>query len=89
MLKPIEEIHSELSKKFKGNLFRPEDPNFDEASRIWNGMVARRPGLIARCADVIRCSSRRARGRRGGNSSQQFDAAGTAWPASAPAIKDW
>ncbi len=52
MPKLIEEIHSELSKKFKGNLFRPEDPDFDEASRIWNGMVARTPGLIARCADV-------------------------------------
>jgi len=33
--------------------FAPSDDTLYETARgIWNGMVARRPGLIARCADV-------------------------------------
>ena len=40
----------------RGVLLRPGDAGYDEARRIWNGMVDRRPGLIAWCtgvADVI------------------------------------
>ena len=33
-------------------LLRPGDDEYDGARGIWNGMVARKPGLIARCADV-------------------------------------
>src|SRR5580700_835256 len=38
--------------KFKGDLIREANPEFTGASRIWNAMVARTPGAIARCADV-------------------------------------
>lgn len=38
--------------RFKGELLRPGDPSYEEARKIWNGLVARRPGLIARCVDV-------------------------------------
>jgi len=31
---------------------RRSDPGYEEARTIWNGMVARKPGLIARCLDV-------------------------------------
>jgi hypothetical protein len=48
----IEEVYSSLSGRFRGDLLRPDHPEFPEARRIWNGMVARTPGLIARCADV-------------------------------------
>jgi hypothetical protein len=40
----------------RGPLLRPGDGGFDEARTVWNGMINRRPGLIARCrgvADVI------------------------------------
>lgn len=47
-----EEVYSSLSGRFRGDLLRPGHPEFPEARRIWNGMVARTPGLIARCADV-------------------------------------
>ncbi|HEY1659536.1 MAG TPA: FAD-binding oxidoreductase [Candidatus Sulfotelmatobacter sp.] len=46
------ETYSALDRQFKGDLLRPDDPGYEDARTIWNGMVARRPGLIARCADV-------------------------------------
>jgi hypothetical protein len=52
MVNPSEEVHSSLREKFKGDLLRPGSGDYEEAHVIWNGMVARRPGIIARCADV-------------------------------------
>lgn len=52
MSRAIEEVYSSLSGRFRGDLLRPGHPEFPEARRIWNGMVARTPGLIARCAGV-------------------------------------
>jgi FAD/FMN-containing dehydrogenase len=40
----------------RGLLLRPGDDGYDAARRVWNGMIDRRPALIARCAgpaDVI------------------------------------
>jgi FAD/FMN-containing dehydrogenase len=36
----------------RGELLRPGDDGYDEARWVWNGMVNRRPALIARCAGV-------------------------------------
>ncbi len=47
------ETYSALRGQFNGDLLRVSDPGYEEARTIWNGMVARRPGLIARCIDVI------------------------------------
>jgi len=46
------EVHRSLARQFHGDLLRPDDTLYETARSIWNGMVARRPGLIARCADV-------------------------------------
>ena len=51
-LRICRETYSALRRQFNGDLLRPEEPGYEEARTIWNGMVARRPGLIARCADV-------------------------------------
>jgi hypothetical protein len=48
----IEEVRSSLQGTFHGDLLGPADPAYANARVIWNGMVARSPGLIARCADV-------------------------------------
>ncbi len=46
------EVYRALRQRFRGDLLRPNDSQYETARGIWNGMVARRPGLIARCADV-------------------------------------
>ncbi len=48
----VGEVFAVLRQKFSGDLVRPADPEYAEARKIWNAMVERRPGLIARCADV-------------------------------------
>ena len=51
----IAEAVSGLAGAFSGRLIQPEDGGYDEARRVHNGMVDKRPALIAQCggtADV-------------------------------------
>ena len=41
-----------LKASLRGGLITPSDPGYDEARKVYNGMIDRRPKLIARCADV-------------------------------------
>jgi len=46
----------DLRNTFHGELLEPFDPGYDEARRIWNAGINKRPALIAHCrgvADVI------------------------------------
>jgi hypothetical protein len=52
MVQASEEVYSSLHQRFRGDLLRPGDSGYEDARAIWNGMVARTPGVIARCADV-------------------------------------
>ncbi len=36
----------------RGGLLRPGDDHYETARRVWNGMIDRKPALIARCAGV-------------------------------------
>ncbi len=50
--------HSELRAKLRGELIQPSDAGYDEARRLYNAMIDKKPRLIARCidaADVIAC----------------------------------
>ena len=48
----IEETFLSLKGRFRGDLLRPGDEAYAHARGIWNAMAARRPALIARCANV-------------------------------------
>jgi FAD binding domain/Berberine and berberine like len=52
MTTALEDFCGAVRGKFKGDLIRQGNPEFAEASKIWNAMAARTPGAIARCSDV-------------------------------------
>jgi FAD/FMN-containing dehydrogenase len=43
---------SELRGLLRGTLLAPSDGGYDTARRVYNGMIDRHPGAIARCEDV-------------------------------------
>jgi FAD/FMN-containing dehydrogenase len=43
---------SALRESFAGEIVLPDDPGYDEARAVWNGMADRRPALVVRPSDV-------------------------------------
>jgi hypothetical protein len=41
-----------LRAQLRGPVVGPQDPNYDEVRSLYNGMIDKRPRLIARCVDV-------------------------------------
>ncbi len=41
-----------LAHQLRGELIQPDDAAYDEARKVWNGMIDRYPALIARCASA-------------------------------------
>jgi FAD/FMN-containing dehydrogenase len=53
---PNEAILESFETSLRGDLLRPDSAGYEEARGLWNGMIDRKPALIARCrgvADVI------------------------------------
>jgi FAD/FMN-containing dehydrogenase len=44
------EVVAGFRATLRGPVLLPADPGYDEARRIWNAMIERRPALLARCA---------------------------------------
>jgi FAD/FMN-containing dehydrogenase len=42
----------QLRGNFRGELVQAGNPGYDAACKVYNGMIDRRPGLIAKCVDV-------------------------------------
>jgi FAD/FMN-containing dehydrogenase len=46
----------QIKQQLRGNLLMPEDPGYDDARALWNGMIDKRPALIIQpsgVADII------------------------------------
>jgi FAD/FMN-containing dehydrogenase len=48
----VADVVAEFSGTFSGQLLRPADVGYEEARRVHNGLVDKRPALIARCRGV-------------------------------------
>jgi len=49
---PNSNIAEILKSTLRGEVVQPGDAGYDEARRLYNGMIDKRPRLIARCVDV-------------------------------------
>ena len=43
---------AEVSRTFRGELLKPGDAGYEEARKVHNGLVDKRPALIARCRQM-------------------------------------
>jgi len=48
----LQQAITEFRGQFRGAVIDPEDAAYEEARKVYNGMIDRRPRLIAKCADV-------------------------------------
>jgi hypothetical protein len=42
----------EFKSQLRGEVIEPTDPHYDEARKVYNAMISRKPRLIAKCVDV-------------------------------------
>jgi FAD/FMN-containing dehydrogenase len=52
----VDDAATEMAQGFEGQLLRPDDSDYERARRVHNGLIDKRPALIARCrsaADVV------------------------------------
>jgi FAD/FMN-containing dehydrogenase len=54
---PAEAVRRELGSEFAGQLIGPGDGDYDEARKVYNAMIDKRPALIARCTGAGDVSS--------------------------------
>src|SRR5881392_95455 len=53
MNKALEENSiADLKAKLRGRAIEPRDPDYDDARKVYNAMIDKKPRLIAGCADV-------------------------------------
>src|ERR1700710_1161908 len=71
----------QLREALRGEVLQPDSPGYDEARKVWNGMIDRRPAVIARCAgvadvihavDFARANAMEVSVRGGGHSAQGY-----------------
>jgi hypothetical protein len=71
----------QLAEAMRGDVLHPASGGYDDARMVWNGMIDRRPAVIARCAgvadviqavDFARANAMEVSVRGGGHSAQGF-----------------
>ena len=45
-------VDAALAEHLSGEVIAPDHPRYDAARQVWNGMIDKRPALIARCVDA-------------------------------------
>lgn len=48
----METIQNNLGQQVSGAVILPSDPNYDEARKIYNAMIDKRPAIILKCANA-------------------------------------
>jgi len=48
----LQKTIDQLKPQFRGQIIAPGDEGYDAARKVYNGMIDKRPGAIARCVDV-------------------------------------
>ena len=48
----LQQAITEFRGQFRGTVIEPQDAGYEEARKVYNAMIDRRPRLIARCTDV-------------------------------------
>src|SRR4051812_13624504 len=48
----LQQAITDFRGQFRGPVLEPADAAYDQARKVYNAMIDRRPGLIAICADV-------------------------------------
>jgi UDP-N-acetylenolpyruvoylglucosamine reductase len=48
----LQQAITEFRGQFRGAVLEPEDAAYEQARKVYNGMIDRKPRLIARCTDV-------------------------------------
>jgi FAD/FMN-containing dehydrogenase len=61
-----EQTVDQLKSAFRGELIQPTDAGYESARKVFNGMIDKRPRLIARCVDVADVMAALAFGRENG-----------------------
>ena len=46
------EMIAKLQEGFRGEVIAPDNSAYDSARKVYNGMIDKRPGVIARCSDI-------------------------------------
>ena len=49
---PDEKVNQKFRESLRGELIQPGDQNYDEARKVYNGMIDKKPAMIAKCFDV-------------------------------------
>src|SRR5271166_3521596 len=49
---PLQEAITEFRGQFRGAVIEPQDASYDEARKVYNAMIDRKPRLIVKCTDA-------------------------------------
>ena len=83
----VAQAAAKLAGTFSGQLLKPADRGYEEARKVHNGLVDKRPALIARCCGVADVADAVNLTRTLGLEAP-FAVADITWPVARPSMAD-